>query len=344
MQESSSSKKKSIEDLDLLDVIQFIWNQKVPILLFSFSGIILGFFFSIIRPDPLPAKQVTLVLNSLPGKDIFSSTINPEKLIEILNTRAGIEAFYEGALAAKTSANAKIIEDMTPEYFRTFLIGLEKSGQNTISVNFALTSNYYFDDFENVVTSGLLSVINEYNQGQNVSYIKLYEDRYDIEKDINILLINVSSKLKSKELSSAERVILTYFRENGTARAKFDLIPVMLNLIPNSDPFRQEMELVSRQLYIRWTLINQQIQTVLEQNRSQIPLPWRQVAFRNKRVIDVENRIAFFTIAFPRIMTGLFLGLALGFVVGAIRTYIENNRVKLREVFASHRVLKSSST
>lgn len=335
-------KKKSFEDLDAVDVIRFVWNQRVPIFGSLLLGASIGLFFSKIKEKPAPTTAVTVLLKDIPSTDTSYTQIDPERLLHILNTIPGQEVFYRGALTVTNDEGTSPLENISPAYFRSFVLSAEKLSLDTMQINLGMTSNFHFKKFEKAISAGVSKVIELYNQSQVLPYFYHFERKFELDNQIQGLMAEIASAEKVTNASDQDSRLFSYFIAIPS-RTKFDHIAVMLKLLPADSAVKSRFEKAAKDLYRQQTSIDHQIQRILDQNFSKPPVPWMNVSLQTYSVTNETIGESFGAIALPRVMTGLFLGLVVGIVLAGIRSFIQNNRMRLKDIFQPTRIRENAN-
>jgi disulfide bond formation protein DsbB len=327
--------RTKIEDFDLLDLIRFFWAQKAYILAGSIIGAMIGLYFSIRKMNLEPPREVSFTFES-PASDPLTKTIpTAEMFVEFINSTGGSNALYEGVLKSAKGRADTALSDVSAAKFRTFLFHVERIDPNALHFRFRLPSVVYFDGFDAALANAMNYVVEKYNTSISDPSIQFYRDYFDLEMSINATLLTAIKVWDASAASSADKKAMGAMKLNETFQSKLDFINLIALMLPDSNASKANLQSKGRELYNKWRLTEERVDKLKRQPKDPIAVPWAPVVLKESSLTNVQAEISPVSVALPSILTGIFLGLVFGLLLGAIRSFVQKNRSQLKQIFST---------
>lgn len=331
----TSTAKNRIEDLDLLDVVRFLWLQKALILLGAILGLSAGLILSLNKMNSDPFVEYSFTFDSKTSDSLSMAVASAEDFVGFINSTQGSSALYDSMKKLAPKETVRLYEEVSPQQFRSYVYHVEKLNPNELLLRIRLPSSYYYKGFEKALESTMAYLVEKYNRLNSDPSLQFYNDLFDLELRINASLLQALNSWELTSASASEKRVIAALgmKVNESFQTKLDLINLISQLLPATDPKKATLQAEGRQLYDKWRLTQENIEQAKVQRKDLLSLPWPPLSLKESKAIEVNTDSSLFTVMFPRVMTGLFLGVVLGLLAGAIRGFAQKHRVELRKIF-----------
>jgi hypothetical protein len=346
----SFAERRPRKELDLIDLIAFLWGSRLELILALGLGAISGFFGwiwlnTVNRNQPFQHKFWTASIHDVFPK--FTAEEASQKLSNFLKTQQGAKSLYQGINSVAQFEPLPTEVWIQKQVLGEGIVEGVRVGKGDVIVTLRIPDKWSKSELDLRVMYGLNSAIREFNSTEQKEFDELFQEEFSVKSRLSRLKLKVIQLYDrhSTLTANAKAAVISNVVDSLPQSLTADSVIFLLSDVPDHvvdkkalirdfGEYRRKIELLQRRMKNEgYDLLTATGYLPLVELNS--PLKSAAIArtIANNSLSELKGNLPFFLIV------GAIAGFVLGILVWLSKSYWKKNSGRIRMIFKTKEVI-----